>query len=171
VKIDLSAIDQEDLELDEPFELEPDRLDPDQVASALCGSIHGRIRPVHGSYQLEARIEASGSLLCSRCLAPVPWQLDETFAVELRPIESASAVDQLDLDEDQPEVSFVTDNLVDLEEVAAEQLLLAFPMRIVCREDCKGLCPRCGGNRNVPGECVCTPEVDPRWAPLGKLLS
>jgi uncharacterized protein len=49
-------------------------------------------------------------------------------------------------------------------------LWLAMPMEMFCRPDCAGLCPHCGGNRNL-GECQCEgAAVDPRWAILGKLL-
>ena len=53
--------------------------------------------------------------------------------------------------------------MLELSDVAAEQVLLALPMRIICDEACAGLCPRCGNNRNVEGACRCEPEVDPRW--------
>ena len=51
-----------------------------------------------------------------------------------------------------------------------EQLEMEFPVRILCREDCRGLCQRCGKNLNE-GECGCdTREIDPRMEPLRKLL-
>ena len=48
-------------------------------------------------------------------------------------------------------------------------MLLALPMRIVCDQDCAGLCPRCGANRNREGACQCQPEIDPRLAVLADL--
>jgi DUF177 domain-containing protein len=47
-------------------------------------------------------------------------------------------------------------------------VVLSMPFSPLCRLDCLGLCPRCGGDRNL-AECMCGPEVDPRWAPLAGL--
>ena len=56
-------------------------------------------------------------------------------------------------------------------EAAREQLLLALPLKVTCREDCKGLCPQCGKNLNQE-RCSCSTEVeDPRWAALKDVRS
>ena len=56
-----------------------------------------------------------------------------------------------------------------LEDVLREQVLLAVPLKVTCREDCKGLCPVCGKNRNTE-PCSCAPLMgDPRWSPLKEL--
>jgi len=57
---------------------------------------------------------------------------------------------------------------IDLTEAVREELLLAVPQYVVCRDDCRGLCPRCGADLNA-GPCGCAPETDPRWAALTKL--
>jgi uncharacterized protein len=58
-----------------------------------------------------------------------------------------------------------------LEDVLREQILLALPAKILCKEDCKGLCPECGRNRNTdPCDCAAT-SVDPRWASLQTIRS
>jgi len=54
---------------------------------------------------------------------------------------------------------------VDLRPALREQWLLAAPGLALCREDCKGLCPKCGADLNL-GPCDCAPDVDPRWAAL-----
>ena len=64
----------------------------------------------------------------------------------------------------------MTDEVLDLSDMAAEQVLLALPMRVVCAEECAGLCPQCGGNRNLEGACRCEPETDPRWAALRDIV-
>ena len=61
------------------------------------------------------------------------------------------------------------DDQIDLDEVLREQFYLALPMKPLCREDCAGLCPQCGTNRNT-GTCSCETEPeDPRLAPLRRL--
>ena len=59
---------------------------------------------------------------------------------------------------------------LDLKEVVREQILLALPEQAFCREDCKGLCEKCGANRNLI-DCKCTEsDIDPRWSALKNLL-
>ena len=58
---------------------------------------------------------------------------------------------------------------IDVDEVVKEQILLAVPTRMLCREDCKGICPECGTDLNK-GECACKKDdIDPRWAALKNL--
>jgi uncharacterized protein len=58
---------------------------------------------------------------------------------------------------------------LDVDEIVKEQILLAVPTRMLCREDCKGICPECGIDRNT-GECSCGADnIDPRWAALKNL--
>ena len=66
-------------------------------------------------------------------------------------------------------MSFLEGNEIDLLELAAEQILLTLPMRILCDEACAGLCPTCGANRNAGTACDCQPEIDPRWQALASL--
>jgi uncharacterized protein len=69
-------------------------------------------------------------------------------------------------------VQFISPNTheIDLSFGVRESLLLALPMKVLCSEDCKGLCPHCGANLNEES-CDCVAEtIDPRWAELRKLL-
>ena len=69
-------------------------------------------------------------------------------------------------------VGYYDGDRLDLGEVVREQVLLALPLKPLCREDCRGLCPRCGQNRNL-GPCGCPPPEepgDPRLEPLRKLV-
>jgi uncharacterized protein len=74
--------------------------------------------------------------------------------------------EEVELAEADLEVGFYQGNGVQLEDALKEQILLALPMRSLCRPDCKGLCPQCGQNRNLV-QCGCPPQVaDIRWAAL-----
>jgi uncharacterized protein len=75
-------------------------------------------------------------------------------------------------DEDYDEALLIDElHTLDLHEVIRQGLWLATPMEALCRLDCAGLCPTCGGNRNL-GECSCQETaIDPRWAALQALLS
>jgi uncharacterized protein len=110
---------------------------------------------------------------CRRCLEPfeadVEFDLEEEFLPVVligdAPIDSVPA-------EDIDEALLIdSDHILDLSEVVRQALWLALPEQEVCRPDCAGLCPRCGGNRNL-GECQCDAEpIDPRWAALQAMLS
>ena len=63
----------------------------------------------------------------------------------------------------------LNDGMLDADDAVREALILSFPMRLLCSEDCPGLCPVCGKPLRE-GACGCvTREVDPRWAPLAAL--
>jgi uncharacterized protein len=88
-------------------------------------------------------------------------------------VAPGAAVDdeEVGLEEEDLEVVFVADGELDLAELAAEQILLGLPMRWVCNEACRGLCPQCGANRNQENACTCEPETDPRWQALADLAN
>jgi uncharacterized protein len=78
-------------------------------------------------------------------------------------------VDERTVPQDEVEVSYYTGEGVLLEDVLREQVLLAVPLKTVCREDCRGLCPHCGRNLNVE-QCNCAePLEDPRWSALKEI--
>jgi len=121
---------------------------------------------VRGALRLESLLEgvlASGTLegrmvlVCARCLKPI----DAPFAVEVDELFVPDATDQ---DDAYP----VSDGSIDLEPLIRDAVLLAMPFAPLCRPGCLGLCERCGGDRNLD-ECTCAPELDPRWAALGRL--
>jgi len=169
VKIDLKAITEEPLSFDDQLVLTPDRVDERAVAAALDVRVVGVVLPAGGGYVVTGTVTARGRLLCSRCLEPVPWQMEESFSVEYRLSETAPGEAEVELGDDELDVSFLEDDELDLDDLAAEQVILALPMRILCDEDCAGLCPRCGANRNVEGACACAPETDSRWEALREL--
>ena len=74
-----------------------------------------------------------------------------------------------ELTEAEMSVSVFDGKAIDVDEIVKEQILLAVPTRMLCREDCKGICPECGIDKNT-GECQCvTDDIDPRWAALKNL--
>jgi len=169
VKIDVSKFEQEPLRFDEEFSVDPDRLDCEQVTAPMRVRLKGEVRPRSGFVTVAGNCRVEGSVACSRCLEPVQWEVDEDLSVDYR-TPSATPLDaELGLEKDDLDVAFLEGDKLDLAELAAEQILLALPMRVVCNESCAGLCPRCGANRNRDGACTCEPEVDPRWHALADL--
>jgi uncharacterized protein len=74
--------------------------------------------------------------------------------------------EEREIQEDDFEISYYRDDQIDLNELLREQFYLALPMKPLCSEECKGLCPQCGINRNT-ATCACATEwEDPRLAAL-----
>jgi DUF177 domain-containing protein len=170
LKVDLSALEHEPLRFEEKFQLEPDRLDSEQVAGPVTVSITGEVRPHGEGYTVTGHCQGKGPLHCSRCLEAVPWTVDEEFSIEYRQALTTLLDTEIDLDEADLDISFLEGNELDLAALAAEQVFLAMPMRIVCHPDCAGLCTRCGANLNNDNDCGCEPEVDPRWSAFADLM-
>jgi len=169
VKIDVSKLEQEPLRFDEEFSVDPDRLDCEQVTVPMRVRLEGEVRPRGGIFNVSGNCRVQGSVACSRCLEPVPWEVDEDLSVDYRTPSVVPLDAELGLGADELDVAFLDGDKLDLAELAAEQILLALPMRVVCDESCAGLCPTCGANRNRDGACTCEPEVDPRWHALAGL--
>jgi uncharacterized protein len=169
VKIDILKLEHEPLRFDEELLVEAERLGPDQVAGQVTVRLAGEVRPLEDVFSIAGSCTAEGPLLCSRCLERVPWSVAEDFSLEYRLPESAPLDAEAGLDEGDLNVSFLNGQELDLTELAAEQVLLAMPMRILCQPSCAGLCPRCGTNLNQVDDCGCKPEVDPRWGALADL--
>ncbi len=169
MRIDLSELEREPRPFDAELELEGAALDVALVAGHVHARVEGKVRRIAEGFRIEGRVEASGTLVCSRCLAPVPWSASERFLVERWRLELAPAVEELELDPGDADVVFSDSEELDLEALAAEQLGLALPMKPLCSDACAGLCPSCGADLNA-GECGCAREaVDPRWAALAEL--
>jgi uncharacterized protein len=114
------------------------------------------------------RFEATASLLCSRCLESFVTRVEPVVDLQLVP-QPSSRHGKLELGRDDLEVDFYPGDVLDVAGLLRSETDLALPMKPLCRPDCRGLCPVCGGNRNVT-ECRCeTRETDPRLAPLEAL--
>ena len=164
MKVDLSTLEQGPLRFDERLQVEPERLDSEVVTAPVAVHLEGELRSFDGAFVASGQCEADGTLACSRCLEPVPWHVDEEFSVEYRRPGTFQIGEEVGLEEDDLNIAFIEGDELDMVEIAAEQVLLALPMRIVCNESCAGLCPRCGENLNRAGACSCPPEVDSAMA-------
>jgi uncharacterized protein len=119
--------------------------------------------------RLVGRVVATLELDCSRCLEPFTVPVDARFDLLFLPVSINTGEGEREVEEDDLGVSFYKDEVIDLADVIREQLYLALPMKPLCREDCQGLCPVCGTNRNR-ATCACQPAwVDPRFDALRKL--
>ena len=140
-----------------------------QVAGVVRAP-HARLRLTHTGEMILGRgdYDTVLRLVCSRCLEEV----EQTFSGELvlafqAPPENLP--EEVELDQEDLDVSFLDGDEIDLAQAVREELSLGLPMAPVCREDCQGLCSKCGKPLRE-GACQCSaPTVDPRWAKLAQL--
>lgn len=107
-------------------------------------------------HRLVGRAASRLSLDCGRCLEPYDFVLDAAFDLLYVPhAENAAAEEEVEVEEDDLGTAYYRDERIDLGQLLREQFYLAVPMKPLCRESCRGLCPQCGTNLNT-GTCACT---------------
>ncbi len=122
-----------------------------------------------GEYLLESRFQFEGETTCSRCLRPIRSMHDGQFSLILLPRKEEPTEDEHSLSAGELDLAYYEDKLIDLDPLVADQVVLTVPMKPLCREDCLGICPSCGANRNET-PCACEePEKDSRWKGLEAL--
>lgn len=129
---------------------------------ATAELVDGQIR-IFGTFH--TRLE----LTCARCLETVVEEVSKDFDLIYRPMTSIRKDEEIRLNLDDTDVAFFEGDGLFLADVLAEQVTLSLPMKVICRSDCRGLCPHCGVNLNQE-ECRCESHAsDPRMAPLARL--
>jgi uncharacterized protein len=134
----------------------------------LRGPLAVRLEATRAGHDLLVRGRLTGGveIQCRRCLEPVVQQIDDEVSFIFR-----ASIDQFTAERDEVYILPAGAREVDLTDAVREQLLLSIPEFVVCREECRGLCPRCGIDLNK-GTCTCEEsEIDERWAPFRKLKS
>ncbi len=117
-------------------------------------------------YRLSGRLRTTVRRTCSRCVEPfnVPTVLD--IDVRYHPHRANTGEGEHEISDDDLSVAYYRDDRIHLGDLVREQLRLASPMKPLCSEDCRGLCPVCGANRN-DSTCDCdTSWHDPRFERL-----
>ena len=157
---------------DEPFRWSVRRSIPvvalDRPDLTELGEIdwQGEIARDSPGFRLKGRLAYSQTVVCSRCLAPIVQPIESRVELVLLVGEAEPTVGEVELTESDLSTVYLENAQFDMEPILLEQLQLNIPMRLVCRDDCAGLCPTCGVNRNTES-CDCgSDEVDPRWEAL-----
>ena len=129
----------------------------------------------HGKHKIIKDIRLKGELAttleqsCARCLEPVTQEVERQFELLYRPLGVDAGRDELSVTEAEAEIGYYEGEGILLEDVLREQVLLSLPLKVVCRDNCKGLCPQCGKNLNQ-NLCSCSvPFEDPRWEALKEI--
>ena len=113
----------------------------------------------HGRFYFSGHLDGSAATTCRRCLTDVAVPVSEALQI----LFAESGTDEAEEDDVVPLPPGARS--VDLRPAVREEWLLAVPGFALCREDCLGLCPTCGADRNT-GACLCAPSIDPRWDTL-----
>jgi uncharacterized protein len=150
---------------------QPDDLNPVDERVKLSGpaTVKGKIRLSGNEVFVNGHVDTRTQVECDRCLKPVELPVSADFELEYVTDSEYESGGAAELTEAEMSVSVFDGEAIDVDEIVKEQILLAVPTRMLCREDCKGICPQCGIDRNT-GECECvTNDIDPRWAALKNL--
>ena len=150
---------------------QPDDLNPVDERVSLAGpaTVSGKVRLAGNEVFVNGHVETRAQVECDRCLQPVETPVNTDFALEYITGSEYESSGVAELTEAEMSVSVFDGQGLDVDEIVKEQVLLAVPTRMLCSEDCKGICPECGADRNK-GDCNCTTnDIDPRWAALKDL--
>ena len=137
---------------------------PASVRADLHVGRSGRGLLISGSYS------GGVALVCSRCLEPFHFQTEDRFALYCEIAAQGPPEEEHELTVDELDVTYLEQGRINTDRLLRENILLSLPVQPLCREDCQGLCPRCGADLSQ-GACTCTEaRVDPRLQALRKLL-
>lgn len=128
------------------------------VPAGEAVSVDAELQSINDAIVVKGHVRASWAGECRRCLQAATGTVDaEVHEIyEREPVEG--------------ETRLLEDVIVDLTELARDSVLLELPIAPLCREDCAGLCPSCGADKNAAGDCGCDLTVkDDRWAALDDL--
>lgn len=149
----------------------PDDLNPvdERVKLIAPATVNGKIRRAGNEVFVNGHVDTRAQVECDRCLKPVEIPVSADFELEYITDSEYETSSAAELTEAEMAVAVFDGEAIDVDEIVKEQILLTVPTRMLCREDCKGICPQCGTDRNT-GECDCvSKEIDPRWAALKTL--
>lgn len=162
MKINIQNMDVRPIELDEQIELE-------FIAPSIReyypnkANVHVHLEKIKREYRLNIVLTTAAHYRCDRCLD----EYDDEFSAEIEQYYHVGPGELIDEDiiriaEDATEI--------DINPVIAEMMLLNHPLKMLCSEECKGICPHCGANLNHEA-CRCTEvPIDPRWEKLRGLI-
>ena len=173
----ISELEREPIEFDLQFH--PGVIDYGEEAEQMgILATDGRAEVLHehrGPKEIVADIRLKGKwsgsfeIPCARCVEPVKTPLEGEFDLLFRPVGVDAGSAERSINAAETEIGYYQKDSLLLEDVLREQVLLSLPVRTLCKDDCKGLCPRCGQNRNSQ-TCSCDEgSSDPRWEALADL--
>jgi uncharacterized protein len=123
------------------------------------------------AFAVSGTVKTTLEVECSRCVDPLEVPIDAAFDLRYMPQAANTGEGEQEVGEDDLATAYYREGMLDILDLLREQFVLALPMKPLCTEDCRGLCPVCGTNLNK-SQCDCAPTwEDPRLAPLKSLLT
>jgi uncharacterized protein len=169
MRIELDKLEGKSSALAHNYEAGELVLDEEFARLTEAPQINGRITRSGHEVRLQGTITARAEVDCDRCLKSVSFPVETEFDVNYVPATTYYGDATAELKEDDLSLSVFDGEAIDVDELVREQVLLAMPPRVLCTEQCKGLCPICGADKNQ-NDCACqSSEIDPRWAGLSSL--
>src|SRR6266478_2718650 len=169
MRIELDRLEEMGGKFSEAYDVDSLPLDEEDVRLTEPAEVRGRIKRSGEEVELLGELHAKVESLCSRCLQPVELPIHAAFAERFVPAVSWVAEEQHELQEEDLNLAVFDGEAIELEDLVREEILLAIPAQVLCREECKGLCPTCGIDRNA-GSCQCEDTGgDERWQKLKNL--
>ena len=171
MRIELDKLEETGHSFAHRYEPEEIVLDEEHVRLTAPPEVEGRVHRSGHEVYLRGQLNARAEVDCDRCLKTVAIPVETSFDVAYVPVADYASSEAAELQEEDLSLSVFDGETIDVDELVREQLLLALPSRALCGEECKGLCPTCGANRNTdPCDCQ-SAEIDPRWAGLKAVMS
>jgi len=127
------------------------------------------VRKLQQTVLLNGALDTVIHLSCSRCLETAVLPVSTPFRYTLVPATPEESREEIELSEEDLEYGYYEGEIVDCDPLIYEQIVLQIPIKVLCKEDCRGLCPDCGANLNL-GACNCpSGRIDERLTVLKKL--
>jgi uncharacterized protein len=188
--LNLEAAFDQPVDLSHQFDFPTGSLARPELVSLSPVTFTGRLERQGSGFVLNGRVVFDGVMACARCLAHVSFRrasealwvfapahekpregkpAPKTDRTERRAKGEGDPDDGLELAPEDLDVLYYDDLVVSFDPLVEEQVQLELPLKALCRDDCRGLCPMCGADRNL-APCVCKPLADERWKSLRTLL-
>lgn len=152
-----------------PSAFEPQ--DPDYRVAAPVQLTMDVEKAGDAAFAVRGTVKSTLELACSRCLDAFEVPVDASFELRYVPQSANTGDGEHEIGEDDLGTAYYRDGMLDVIDLLREQFQMVLPMKPLCSEACRGMCPQCGTNLNR-NECACTPQwEDPRLAALKSLLS
>jgi uncharacterized protein len=169
MRIDLEKLDETGGKFSRTYETDDLTFDEHDLTLIEPVTVDGRIRRKGVEVELRGQLRTKIAVACGRCLKSVELPIEVAFTERFTPAVTWKNEEQHELTEEDLDLSAFDGEGIELDDLVKEEILLAMPGHVVCRDECKGLCPNCGVDLNA-GSCNCsTKQIDSRWEKLKDL--
>lgn len=124
--------------------------------------------PTDAGLYLDVSFSYAYTAACAKCLEATKGWDKGKVGIQLMKESTELLAEEKELSDDDMGICYIEGDEIDLDEIIRQEVVFNLPVRVVCSDDCKGLCQYCGANLNQ-GRCKCETNADPRWTALNKL--